>query len=350
MIIYLTFFSALGLLGIATTPVNQRKWLLAVSCIALIIFMGTRYKTGCDYLTYEIRFLRPLEFVTNNLSSSEPGIWWIVLITRELGLSYLWHNILATMLIVWGYFVFASRTTMPLVFLAIIFPIVTIQLGMSGIRQAIALSFLMVSLPALVSRKRLMAAILIIIGGLFHNSVLVFLPLAIIAGKPMNIFRAAFAVIVAMPIIMYGFGGRLDTYSDRYVEQIYGVMESNGALLRYAMCILLVAPFILAHKKLKSLHPSLYPILQQFFIITILAGSLIFVSTVALHRFVFYLFPFAALISVQSLDVILPENQRKLAVVLPIMLSLTYLVGWFLTSSHADRCFVPYQTVIQPLF
>ena len=241
------------------------------------------------------------------------------------------------------YFAFAGLH--PAIFLVLAFPVLMVQLGMSGIRQALALGFLVVSLTSFVNSSRVWTAIWILVAAQFHTSAVVFLPMSLMAGRHLSTRRLIAAMVILGPAVLFLLQERLDVYSDRYIEQIYGENSASGAWLRYALVSLPFLFFVFWHREIKVLVPKLYELLRLFMMITFLMLPVGLISSVALHRLVFYVMPVSILaLCYVSQVAAMKFRVRPIAHLVPLGVYGSYIVVWFAFSSKASSCYVPYQT------
>lgn len=349
MFIYLSIFLAITFAGLTVKSRRQEDWALGIFGVFLLLFIGTRYETGCDYGTYEARFInlyRDTDY-TVYLLREEPGFHVLNRLVHDLGLDFMWLNIFAAFIFLSGLIRFARISPSPLLLLALLFPVIMVQLGMSGIRQAIALSFLLHALNCFIQGQRIQTGIWILIGAQFHQSAYLFLPLAMMAGTNFSWKIAIASLAFVSPAAFLFLGERTEVYIDRYVDQIYGENSSGGALLRYGLALAPCLMFEYYSKGVRRLMPKLYPLLRTFSILTIAIAPLAIISTVALHRVTFYVLPVTLLIfvcTVMAMPRVNTLSRRWLPV--PAIALTIYLVTWFSSSQHAAVCYVPYESFL----
>jgi hypothetical protein len=349
MLLYLSIFLAMVFAGLFARSRIHQDFALAVFGVFLLVFMGTRYDTGCDFRAYEARFLYTygdpsyMAYVTKE----EPGFHWLNLLVHQLGLDYMWLNVFGSLIFVVCLIRFVRIAPAPMLLLSIMFPVVILQLGMSGLRQALAVAFLMQAMISFVAVRRINAGLWILLAAQFHQSAYLFLPLAFMAGRKFSWTMAAASLAVLGPAAYFLLGERADVYSDRYVEQIYGENSSGGAVLRYVLAVLPCVLFELQIKRVRRLLPRLYPLLRVVSLMTFALAPIGLLSTVALHRMTFYVLPGTLLIFVCAV-MVLPKAHtlsRKF-MVLPAGVLLTYMLGWFTLSRHSSICYVPYESFL----
>src|SRR5688572_28221718 len=140
--------------------------------------------TGCDFPGYLMLWHLIQQMDLNNaMNMIEPGFAMLVSLVQYLGMSYAGLNVFAATLFLFGLVAFCDRQPNPLATLALSFPILIIHMGMSGIRQAIAIAFLMLAFHAFNDRRRVLYGALVATAGTFHYSAVVFLPLVLAIGR-----------------------------------------------------------------------------------------------------------------------------------------------------------------------
>jgi hypothetical protein len=345
MLTYLTVFTVIALLGLSIPDRRSLATLLTV-CLFMVWFMGTRYIVGCDFKAYFLRYHDTLPglYLTEIFGQQEPGYALMTAILKTLGAHYMWVNITASVLMVAGYFVFARAHRSPILIMALLFPVIIVQLGMSGIRQGVAVSALMVASVFFMKGRGWMTALMIVLGAQFHSSLIMFLPLAFMAGRQVSIGRIVFGVLLLTPVAMYMLSDRLDVYADRYIEQNYGAITSNGAIIRYALIMIPQVFFLFYYRRVQERFPEVYGLLKLFVIICFSLMPLAVFSSIALHRINFYVMPFSILSFVYLSWCIFPQRQVLLGRAMPAVIYGAYQFSWFMTSSHAEACYNPYRS------
>jgi hypothetical protein len=338
MYVYLAIYSALALQAIGNYRRHNRFFFFTVA-IFLIWFMGFRYDTGCDYFGYLHRWVN-FEFPTSPVQffkGEEAGFSLLMGSVKASGLDYTWLNVFASAVLVACYIRFASMHSFAPLILALLFPVIIIQLGMSGIRQALAGGFLMLAFNAFARKEKLWTATWIFVGMQFHASVVIFLPIALLAGRQIDTLRIGASLMILGPIAALLIADRFDTYESRYIER---ELTSGGAVIRYALIFLPVPFFVLNRKKVRKVFPDLFPLFQLSVLLILALAPLIVISSIALHRLNFYVFPLSILLCVYVGAVISrrPSDGHWLAVAAYG----SYSFLWFLTSRHAQSCYIPY--------
>jgi hypothetical protein len=349
MPVYAAIFSLLALIGLTIKNRKSENFVLWIISGFLVVFIGARYRTGCDFLTYEKRF----HTLYNNaqwkdyFSQGEILFNWLNLAIHQLRLDFVWVHMVCAAIFVYGFARFAKESPKPLLFLSLCFPILVVQLGMSGVRQAVAVAVLLLGLIAFMDGKRAMTAVWILVAAQFHESACIFLPLALMVGRNISTFRLIVALAVLSPVAAILVGSRLEVYSDRYIEQIYGENSSGGAVFRYAMVLIPCIFFYFQKKKMQTMFPRSFSLMWLYTLMIFGVGFIGFISTIAMHRLTYYVMPVSFFIMINvALAMPLKERLSNKYVYVPALALGTYLVTWFSTSRHATLCYVPYDSYL----
>ncbi len=327
---------------------KRQSWALAVMTgVFLALFMGGRYRVGCDYLAYRARFeeLYPASVGwLDGLRMGEGGFHLINIMARDFGWGF--NGVLMMCAVIYAYCLvrFSRLAPRPLAIIATAFPILVLQLGMSGLRQAMATAFLMLAYVAFTERRQWVTALWVVVAYLFHESAIALLPMAMLARRRFSTKYLIASVILLAPVAGWFLGDRLEVYNARYVDEVYGESSSGGAWFRYAAAVL---PFVLLwwkRRRVEAAFPDLYPLLWLFMLITFALALAGVVSSVALHRLTFYILPVSLLAFLCVVESAFASNSRKLSWTLPFLMYGTYIVSWFVLSRHGTVCYIPYET------
>lgn len=312
----------------------------------LVFFAGTRVNVGCDYTGYLSRFD---SFYINVdweylLSLKEAGFhalnYWLI----QEGFSYSILILICSFFFVGCILRFSMLHERPLTVLALCFPIVIIQLGMSGLRQALAVGFVGLAMVAFVQMRRVSVIGWILLASQFHTSAVIFLPLGFMVGRNVSVVKIAAALVVLGPFAGWFLGDRAEVYVSRYVDQIYGENSSSGAWVRY---FFVLVPFVLFERQKRLIEiysPRLFPLLRLFSLVTFSLAVVGAFSSVALHRLVYYVMPISIL-AVACLCQAEPNRKRRNdRYTAAFCAYFAYMIFWFTFSSHSSSCYVPYNS------
>jgi hypothetical protein len=282
--------------GVALAGTAARRFLLVALCL-LVVFVGTRYWTGCDYEGYLLRFR--YEYVNAEFYEMfvrrEPGFHLLNWLIYYFEFDYVWLNVFSAAIFFAGFTWFARLSPCPLLMLALFFPVMIVQLSMSGLRQSLAVAFLMLAIVQVVRGRPLLSALMIVLGAQFHQSAYGLLPLSMLAWPTIRPIWGILAAAVAAPLGLYLMADAIEIFSDRYVEQIYGENNAQGAYLRYVLLALPLPFFFQFRKNIARQFPDLYRLLLTFAIGTLAVLPVGLVSSVILHRLIYYALPISIL-------------------------------------------------------
>lgn len=150
---------------------------LVVSFFVLVFFASFRYAIGFDYFSYR----RIYELASKKtfrelftLHLHEPLLYFVCRFFCLLGCSYHGFLFCINSFLFFTAMQFIRRySRLPWISVYLFITLQFLSFSMNLLRQSIAVSFFLLSYPYLKSRKIVPYTILILVGGLFHNSLLV---------------------------------------------------------------------------------------------------------------------------------------------------------------------------------
>ena len=200
-----------------------------------------------------------------------------------------------------------------------------------------SIGFLMLAFNAFARKEKLWTATWILVGMQFHASVVMFLPIALLAGREVSTIRLLAALSILGRVTALLLADRFDTYESRYIE---GNVTSGGAIIRYTLIFLPVPFFMRYRNRLRSSFPDVYPLLKFGVLLIISLAPLVVLSSIALHRLNYYVMPLSILMCVYVGAII--SRKPSQGHLLAILAYGGYSFFWFLSSRHAQHCYVPY--------
>lgn len=309
----------------------------------LFLFASFRYQVGCDWSGYYGQY-ESANLVARNLIAnlSEP-IWWTIMgWLKGQNLYYPWINVIAGAIFFAGVHVLARRQPDRLAFLVMLFPILIINLPMSGIRQGAAIGLICFALAAFIDRRPLRFALLVALAGGFHTSALVFMFLAPLSTGNYSRNRLLAAGVLAVPGLLFlaqSSGALLATA--RYVDTD---KDAAGAIFRVGAIALTGLYFrLFLRRKWERDYPEDFPIASIGSLGMLLAFLLLPVSSVIADRYAYYFIPFQAMMFAR-LPYFTFARSKWQHVALPYVALAVMFVGWTQASSLFDGCYMPYRT------
>lgn len=339
---YLAIYVLIAALAYAAPPSRRAPAYAAVMAISFLV-TAFRFEVGCDWGNY-LRHYRlvarePIDFA---LTQSDP-LWWLLIDSIEaLGLPYPWVNVAVTILFFAGAHTLAKKSANPAGFIALLFPVLVINMTMSGLRQAIAIGLLMIAFSTFLDRKPLRFIIWTAIAAGFHSSAAGFFLLAPLVGGQITVQRLIVAGLIALP----GFAilvnsGAADTAFERYVST---GRDAGGAVFRGGILVLTSGLFfILLNRRWRRLAAHEHTLVFAGAGMMVLLIAIIPLSTVISDRLGYYLVPIQALILLKAPDIAPASLRFPLRVAPYAGLGLVLLV-WTALSSHYQWCYDPYQS------
>ncbi|MBJ7533227.1 EpsG family protein [Rhodomicrobium vannielii ATCC 17100] len=341
--IYVASYAALLLAGfLSFKSVQLRRALFPIVALFLFLFVAFRYEVGCDWSGYQNNYLSAQYLtVEDAVSGQEPGYWLLLTQLHSFGFEYPYLNVLMAMLFFWGLTRLAVREPNPLAILILAFPVLVINLPMSGIRQGAAVGMICLALNAFRSRQPITYVALVVFASLFHTSALAFLALA-----PFVKFRVTRATLIlsgilVLPSALFLLTDKVAFYSDRYVDT--GV-DAAGAIYRTGMLAVVGGYFLLV---LRRAYLERFPADYKLALIgawTMLGTlALLPVSSVISDRFGYYVAPIQLMIMARTPYLIRGRSRLFLSAA-PYAALGVVLVVWTSFSDLFKQCYVPYQT------
>lgn len=309
----------------------------------LFLFASFRYQVGCDwsgyYGQYESSKLVARDLIAN---LSEP-IWWIIMAwLKGQKLYYPLINVIAGAIFFAGVHLLARRQPDRLAFLVMLFPVLIINLPMSGIRQGAAIGVMCFAYAAFIDRRPLRYALLVVLAGGFHTSALVFMILAPISTGNYSRNRLLIAGLLAVPGLLFlaqTSGGLLAT--TRYIDTD---KDAAGAIFRVGAIALTGLYFrFFLRRKWEQDFPKDLPLASIGSLGMLAAFVLVPLSSVIADRFAYYFIPIQAMMFAR-LPYFTFARYKWQHVALPYVALAVMFVGWSQASSLFDGCYMPYRT------
>ena len=343
--IYVAVFNLMVVLRLAlANAIRMRGQLYIPLLIALFLFSAFRFEVGCDWTGYlnQYRIYGRLSF--SEVLEQPREVLWVSLFTLQtwLELPYPWINVFSSLIFFVGLHAMARRQPDALAFLVLLFPILIINMPMSGIRQGAAIGVMFLAFNAFVDRKTILFVMFTLLAGALHSSALVFLLLAPLVRGNYSRRRLLLSGILALPgAFLLLQGAAAETASARYIQTD---RDAAGAVFRVGLVFITGLYFLMfVRRKWEREFPSDFKLAIIGSFLMILLFLLLPISSIIADRLAYYLLPIQAMMfaRVPFLQI---SNDRKLHVIFPYaMIGITFLV-WTAISWHFNRCYIPYQT------
>lgn len=344
--LYVALTNMLFLLRYALARQNAlRKQLYFLVLASLFVFSAFRYVVGCDWSGYYYQYLRATNFDWSSVTEIRDPIWWAILgLFQNLRLPYPVVNITSSAVFFLGVHVLARRQPDPLGFLVLLFPILVINMPMSGIRQGAAIGILCIAFAAFIDRRPLWFTFWVAMAAGFHSSSPIFMLLLPVAAGRYTRNRLLLAAILAVPgVFALASGEAAELATSRYIDTD---IDAAGAVFRVGILGLSALYFFLfLRKKWLRTWPQDYGLASIGAIGMALTILLVPVSTVIGDRLGYYLIPIQAMIFARIPFLPFRANAALYAT-LPYLGLLLVFTVWSQLSGHFNRCYIPYQSWI----
>ncbi|MGB3739966.1 MAG: EpsG family protein, partial [Pontixanthobacter sp.] len=320
---------------------SRQVWVSAywALLVFLFLFVAFRFDVGCDWGSYVgIFYAEQSSTVADAFETRQPFYVISLLALGDLGFSYLSFNVLGAVLFFAGIAVMARRQVDPLAFLILCFPVLIINMPMSGVRQGIAIGLMCVAYMEFARERTVPYVIWVALAAAFHSSAMVFLALTPLIPQMSIHKRIGYILVLLVPGVLALLGTEtFEVANSRYLESD---LESGGALFRIlplTICGLLWG-LVLRREWLqrfpKDAKLAMVGVLMMVGVIALMP-----LSSVIADRIAYYLMPLQAMIfaRIPFLDISL----RRIWSIAPYAMLLVLFIAWSQLSSHFDTCYLP---------
>jgi len=341
MIYFIVYFFLICATFLGTYGAQIQKLLYYFFLIFLFLMAGFRYEVGCDWKVYQVIFnFDDAVYAFRDGGSLEIGYYLSMIGLKKLGIGFQGLNLITSGLFFAGLHAIAKREKYPLLVLCIAFPILIINLPMSGIRQAAAFGLISIALLAFLDRKFFKYILFTILAISFHASAILFLLLIPMYFVRFNLKNILIAGALLAPLAGYLFFSSFGLIAqERYIQ---GDLSSFGAYFRVAIIFLIALYFLfVVRKDWKRLFPKDYEFMLMGSVGIILCTMIILpISTVIADRLGLYLWFFVLIILARL--ILIPAMLREISVIGSIAGLVFAFIFWSQNSPYFYACYVPY--------
>lgn len=344
MFIIVLRYSALG---------NQKLQLQLFPLVLMLLFLfvSFRFEVGCDWPKYRLDFENfGLYLLGMDLTIVEPAYFFINSIIKSMGLSYVWVNVFYSAIFFSGIWIFAKRQKDPLAVIILMFPILMMNMPMSGIRQGAAIGIICMAYVAFIDKKILKFILLIFLGSSFHSSSLIFLVLLPFIKGDFSLKRLIFGgLFAALPIfVVLALSTLGELASDRYIDNTGTTSgeayEAAGALYRVGFLGIAAFVFLLFYREQwQKKSPDDFPLMMLGSLLMVGIFIILPLSSIISDRMGYYLIPIQAAFFAR-LPYMQIKDWRLLWISAPYLMSLMIFSAWILLSSNYQICYEPYSS------
>ena len=342
--LYVTVFAALLLAGALTAnnyPLRVTTYKLVL--LLLFLFVAFRFEVGCDWMGYLAQYAAQRGVGFEGAWDRRDPLWWLAIELIHRGeLPYPWLNVLSAIVFFAGVHVLARQQPDPLAFLILLFPILILNVPMSGIRQATALGFICFAFVDFKDRRLLRFILWTVVAAGFHSSASIFLLLTPLVGGSYSRGRLILSGLLAVPgALLLASGNSGELALERYVDS---GTDAYGAVYRTATLFLTgLFFFSLLHRSWIRLFPRDLKLASVGALMMIAVFPLITISSVIADRLGYYFVPLQAMMFART-PFLVAGPYAKLLSIAPYLGLMIILIVWTNSSRHFNVCYVPYQT------
>lgn len=266
--------------------------ILAVCAVAVALWMGLRYETGGDWLSYRVMFA---EYSDNDLGyalssrGGDPAFGMLNWLSYQIGSGIWGVNLVSGALLMWGVVRFAKEQPNPWLVVCVSVPYLIIVVGMGYVRQAVAIGLMLIALQEFGRRRFVGFLIFAVLATAFHKSALVAVPVIVLSEARYKFTVYGFGLVFGGILFASFIDAFLDNLLTNYVE---GQMTSSGAGVRVAMNLVPAAIFLLFRKRFASAEQQLK--LWSFYSVAALGVGIAYAlspASTAVDRIALYLIP-----------------------------------------------------------
>jgi hypothetical protein len=324
-----------------------RNQIYFVIIFSLFVFSAFRYQVGCDWFGYHYYWLHTsIDDVSGFSFTSEPIFSSFLIFIRYMDWPYPVINIISSAIFFLGVNVLARKQPDRLAFLILLFPILIINMPMSGIRQGASIGIICIALSNFIDRRPIRFVFWLIIATGFHISAIIFMLLIPFSTGRFSFQRLVLGVLLALPgLILLTYSVAIEKLIFRYVGNSE-TTDAAGALFRVGMQTLTALYFIIfLRKKWLKTYPQDYNLVLIGVMGMFLLIFIIPISGVVADRIAYYFIPIQTIIFARI--PFLPfERSRALHSALPYLGLIIVFTTWSLLSSIFAHCYIPYQSWI----
>ncbi len=334
-----------GYVGMMLLRLSRAQYGYGLLMAVLFLFSAFRHEVGCDWSGYLNQYGIYGGYSFADILATREPLWTAIIVAQvQLGLPYPWLNVISSAIFFLGIHQLAKRQPDRLGFLVMLFPILILNLPMSGIRQGTAVGIMALAFLAFMDRRLIRYVALVLVAAAIHSSAVVFLLLAPLVNGGLSRGRMALAALLAIPgAVALLSTDAAETATLRYVNT--GV-DAVGGAFRVALSVLTALWFLvfLRRKWLMTFAADYkFVVIGSLMMLSLIV--LVVASSVIGDRLNYYFIPIQAMILARL--PYLPMRQGKaMAIALPYLGLFVVLVTWAMLSWHFQQCYLQYRTWI----
>jgi len=337
------FFAAAGFI-VATRPPSQQRPALWIGGIILVLFIGLRFKVGCDWDSYVVLYrLISRHDLLAALRASDPGYGLVNWLSAQLGLGVSGVNVICAAIFSFGLITLCRDEPNPPLTLAVAVPyLVIVVTGYT--RESVAVGLVMLAASQYGRGAYLRMAISLLLANSFHHSAVIMLPLFGLAASHDRILNLVLFVVLGVTGYYVFVQEHVATLVRIYIQASF---NSSGAAVRILMDVI-PAVIFLSFRRRFGFSAKLQRLWSLFALAAIAALVILYFSpsSTAVDRLALYLVPMQIVVLARLPTAFSTVRVRNLFLAVTVLAySLAVEIVW-LNFGVYSHCWVPYRNYI----
>lgn len=346
MFVYWCLFVVLAagaLLNHQSDDGRRRLAFFILIALPTALMVGLRMKIGPDWPAYASIYKFSSMFTFGEtLQFDDPGFRVLCWSLRQLSAPFWVLNAVCGTIFVAGLFLFCRRQPNPWLAFLVAFPYLVIVVAMSGDRQSVALGFLFLALNAFERGRLYLFVFLLVVGALFHGSVLMMLPVCLLSYSR-NALQRTLLLLIVVALGVHFFSDTFSVYARRYSMDS---IQSSGVIYRLAMNSAAALIYLFWPQRFGFDGPQakLWRNVALFTLVLVPLMALVPSST-AIDRFLLYLFPLQFVVLSRIPTAFSTERRMTSFLALLVIAYAAAVQATFLNFGTFAKYYVPYRSI-----
>ncbi len=342
MIPYLFMFALPALFALSPYRGNHNVRRLAwVSIgVAFTLLIGLRHQVGADWFNYLAIYQAAIEMpFTETVGLSDPGYMLLNWFSALFGTEIYMVNLVCAAIVMTGVISFSRRQPLPWLALLVAVAYTLVVVAMGYTRQGVAIGFELLALVALIDGRLGRFVFCILLGALFHKTLLVMLPIGFLATSQNSYRTVFFGTLVCIGL---GFTILAEQYASLWLNYVENPMVSDGGPVRVAMNALPAFIWVLFRKKFISSTKSEYKLWMIMAILSFACIPLVLFASTAVDRIALYFIPLQLYVF-SNFHRLFPDRMLRSVAVLAVILGYGTVLWVWLSFGTFSFAWLPYQ-------
>ena len=342
MIPYLFMLALPALLVLSPFRGNNNVRRLAWGSIGVVftLFIGLRHQVGADWFNYLVHYQAAVDIpFTEAVGLSDPGYYALNWLSALLGTEIYMVNLVCAAIVMTGVISFCRRQPLPWLALLVAVAYTLVVVAMGYTRQGAAIGFELLALVALIDGRLGRFVLFILLGTLFHKTLMVMLPIGFLATSK-NFYRTVFfGVLVCIGLSLTILA---EQYATLWVNYVDNPMVSGGGPVRVAMNAVPSLICILFRKKLVFSTDRERRLWIVMALLSLACIPLVLVASTAVDRIALYFIPLQLYVF-SNFHRLFPDRMFRTVAVLAVIVGYGTVLWVWLTFGSYLFAWLPYQ-------